>query len=377
MKAAIVCGAGIVSGKEVMALELGEGLREEGCSVFFVTSLWGNGDFAARLRSHDFPFARMRIGFISATLTIDNLRMTADQMMHWPKLLYDYNQFILRERPDYVIHTNWHHMLVLLPFLKEERDIFWLHETVPNKPQYVRLFSTLSRRIRCFVAVSNAVARALGSIGIADTKVYVIHSGIRDPVRGAPIEVECRERLQIGIVGQVGSWKGHEDLLKAFALISRNYPNAELCIFGVKAGEFAAHLERLAEELGVSAQLVWKGYVSEKSAIYSALAVCVIPSRSDDPLPTVAIEAAFFGLPVIATRKGGLAEIITEGSTGYLVDAENPTQLAARLDELLQSQELRRSMGGAARKRALHEFSQRRFVDDFLRLLHPAGNLSF
>ena len=129
MKAAIVCGAGIVSGKEVMALELGEGLREKGCSVFYVTSLWGDGDFAARLRSHKFPFSRMRIGFISATLTADNLWMTVDQMMRWPKLLYDYNQFLLRERPDYVIHTNWHHVLLLLPFLRQERDIFWLHET--------------------------------------------------------------------------------------------------------------------------------------------------------------------------------------------------------------------------------------------------------
>lgn len=376
MKTAIVCGAGIVSGKEVMALELGEGLREKGCSVSYVTSLWGNGDFAARLRSHMFPFARMRIGFISATLTVDNLWMTADQMMRWPKLLYDYNQFLLRERPVYVIHTNWHHVLLLLPFLRQERDIFWLHEIVPSKPQYVRVFSALSHRIRCFVAVSNAVAQALHSIGIADTKIDVIHNGIRDPAPTGSMKAECRRRLQIGIVGQVGSWKGHEDLLKAFAIIVRDYANAELCIFGAKEGEFVAHLERLAEELGVSAQLVWKGYVSERSAIYSTLDLCVVPTRVSEPFGLVAVEAAFFGLPVIATRKGGLPEIVMDGSTGYLVDAESPTQLAARLDELMQSPELRTTMGTAARQHALEHFSHSRFINDFLGVLGPSHNLN-
>src|SRR5687768_16657497 len=115
MTIAIVCGAGIVSGKEIMALELGSGLHAAGHSVVYVTSQWGDGHFSRRLRAMDFPFYRMRLGFISAALSVDSIRMTADQMARWPKLVYDYRRFLAQEQPRHVIHTNWHHLLLLWP----------------------------------------------------------------------------------------------------------------------------------------------------------------------------------------------------------------------------------------------------------------------
>src|SRR5579862_8665972 len=122
---AIVCAAGIVSGKEIMALELGEGLRARGCDVSYVTSLWGDGDFSARLQILAVPFHRMRLGFISATLNRACLWMTADQLWRWPKLLADYQGFLRSAKPQHVIHTNWHHLLLLWPLLRPTRDLFW------------------------------------------------------------------------------------------------------------------------------------------------------------------------------------------------------------------------------------------------------------
>jgi glycosyltransferase involved in cell wall biosynthesis len=376
MKTAIVCGAGFVSGKEIMALELGEGLGEKGLPAIYVTSLWGDGDFCARLRSKGLRFVRMRLGFISATLTVDCLRMTADQMLRWPRLLYDYHRFLNRERPSNVIHTNWHHILVLWPYLKPERDMFWVHDFVPNKTQYVRFYSAMSRRVGVFVTVSESVAGSLRQIGISEAKILVIHNGISDP--SANVVVGPRERLQprIGIVGQVGPWKGHEDLFEAFAAISAHFPGVETHIFGNTESEFAYHLKRLAKALGIADRLVWRGYVSDRSHIYSTIDLCVVPSRLEDPLPTAAIEASFFGLPVVATRKGGLPEIVVDGLTGYLVDSGNSKQLAMRLAELLQDHELRNKMGAAARQRALQKFSRARFIDDFLRLLNPNLSIS-
>jgi hypothetical protein len=81
---AIVCGAGIVSGKEIMALELAEGLRGEGCEVEVVTSYWGQRRFGRRSRAAGFPTHIMRLGFISATLTFESSRMTAHQMISGP-----------------------------------------------------------------------------------------------------------------------------------------------------------------------------------------------------------------------------------------------------------------------------------------------------
>lgn len=372
----IICGAGIVSGKEIMALELGEGLRAEGCSVAYATSAWGTGDFAARLRTQGFPFRRMRLGFISATLTLDCLWMTADQLCHWPKLVFDYHRFLRQETPALVIHTNWHHLLLLRAFLLPKRDVFWLHEVVPDKAQYVRVFGWLARRMRSFIPVSHAVAESLRRIGIPESKIHVIHNGLSDPSAGL-LELPVRgDAVNIGIVGQVGAWKGHEDLVEAFALIAGRHPKAVLHIFGPDDREFAVHLKQRAAALGIAARLVWHGFVGDRAKIYSAMDICVMPSRFHEPFGLIAVEAAFFGLPVVATRRGGLPEIIEDGVTGYLVEAERPRELAQRLGELLNSAELREKMGAAARKRAREHFSRERFVADFLRLLADGDRFS-
>jgi glycosyltransferase involved in cell wall biosynthesis len=83
----------------------------------------------------------------------------------------------------------------------------------------------------------------------------------------------------------------------------------------------------------------------------------------------VAIEAAFFGLPVIASRSGGLLEIVQHSVTGFLVEPGHPAELAASLDELLGDAEMRRRMGAAAAQHARTYFSQERFVAEFLRLM--------
>ncbi len=372
---AIICGAGIVSGKEIMALELGQGLREKGKHVIYVTSLWGNGDFNCRLSSLDFPFHGMRLGFISATLTLECVWMTADQLIRWPKLLYDYGLFLRREQPRHVIHTNWHHVLMLWPFLKPERDMLWLHEVVPFKPRYSYVFNRIADHVLCFVAVSEAVADALRQLGIRNEKICMIHNGILDPAFGQTDKLG-QKQIHIGIVGQVGAWKGHEDLLEAFSQIVADHPLAVLQIYGSKdQGDFTEHLHRRAEALSLSSRLVWNGFVPERVNVYASMDICVVPSRTADPLPTTAIEAAYFKIPVIATRKGGLPEIVIDGETGYLVDAYSPAQLADRMARLLEDPELRRRMGAAARERATQYFSRERFTHDFLRLLsrkqHP------
>src|SRR5947207_9555590 len=150
VKVAIVCGAGIVSGKEVMALELGEGLREAGFEIHFITSRWGNGEFRRRSHAAGFSTHIMRLGFISASLSLECLRMTAHQLLFWPTLLRSYKRFLKNVRPAKVIHTNWHHVLLLWPLLRSHRDIYWSHEVFADKPQYRRLFCALANRISCF-----------------------------------------------------------------------------------------------------------------------------------------------------------------------------------------------------------------------------------
>src|SRR5882762_9607464 len=118
----IVCAAGYVSGKEVMALELGEGLAQNGETVSFITSFWNDSDFSNRLKLAGLPTQVLHIGFISATLTAEYLRITAEQIWHLPALLRRYSRVLRLLKPKKVIHTNWHHLLLFLPFLRPDRD---------------------------------------------------------------------------------------------------------------------------------------------------------------------------------------------------------------------------------------------------------------
>lgn len=370
MRAMIICGAGILSGKEMMALELGQGLRQAGRAVSYVTSLWGDGKFRARLAELGFPMACMRIGFISATLTLECMRMTADQLIRVPGLWLDYRRFLRTQAPEHIFHTNWHHLLVLWPFLNSTRDWFWLHDVVPDKPHYRKLFGALSRRMRGFVPVSNAVKASLLRVGIPEEKIRVIHNGLTNPVPDDGTRARDWAGVRLGVAGQVAPWKGQQHLLEAFALVGKKYPGTELHLFGDGVPSFVAELKQRADALGMGRQLSWHGFVKDRAEIYSQMDICVVPSPVTEALPTVAIEAAFFGLPVIASRIGGLPEIVEHGRTGFLFEPGNVDELTARLDELIGSAEQRGVMGKAARQHARTHFGLSRFVSDFEKLIH-------
>ena len=369
MSVLIVCGAGIVSGKEIMALELGQGLVQRGQDVSFIVSFWTNGDFKARLKGLGLPICILPIGFISATLTKRNLEMTFEQVRRWPGLLWDYAQLLRRLRPKKIIHTNWHHLLLLLPFLRPDRDVFWVHDLVPDLPQYRHVFSWFERRLGSFVCVSNAAASSLRKIGISDTKIHVIHNGLADPADSIGAALLPSEPFRIGIVGQVNPWKGHDDLLAAFALVASKHFCIELHIFGNGNLEYKTTLIRKAATLGVTERVHWHAFVPDTRDIYPILDVCVAPSRATESFGLVALEAGFFGLPAIVTRRGALPEIIENEVNGLVVEAEQPAEIAEALCRLIEQPAFRQQLGINARQRAVEQFGRDRFLGEFLELL--------
>jgi glycosyltransferase involved in cell wall biosynthesis len=364
----IVCGAGYVSGKEVMALELGQGLAWNGQTVSFITSFWNNGDFLNRLKLAGLPTQILHIGFISATLTAECLRMTAEQIWYLPGLLWGYARVLRVLKPKKVVHTNWHHLLLLLPFLQPQRDLYWVHDSIPDLPRYRRLFGRFAHRLNCFVCVSQSVAGSLRQLGIDENKIRVIHNGITDPVsmNQSPSSAGI---FRIGIVGQVGAWKGHDDLLDAFAAVQQKHGSCELHVFGKGDPTYRSELECKAVGLGVANSVKWHEFVHDRRDIYSNLDVCVVPSRSEEPFGLTAIEAGFSGLSVIATRRGGLPEIIEHETNGLLVEAERPAELADAMCRLISDPQLRQRLASNAKRRATEYFGRDRFLNEFLALL--------
>lgn len=378
-----VSGAGYVSGKEIVTLTLAKCLRDEGRTVHVLSSTWNDGDFLRRLRQADLHHSTLPLGFISSTLVWNAMAMTAEQVGRLPELLWRYGRVLRTHRPHRVVHTNWHHALLLLPFLRSHRDILWVHETFAYSPKYKFVLSQLSQRLDCFVAVSGAVKRGLIECGVARSKVFVIHNGVPElcPVQG---RVNSRDsELRMGIAGQVGEWKGHDDIVDALSLLLAAGHKVVLKIFGKDSGQYATSLKARIAALGLADNVVWAGFNEDREAIYNSMDICVAPSRSEEPLSTTAIEASSCGIPVVATTCGGFPEIIEDGVTGFLVPPRAPNALARAIERFIEDPQLQRSAGESARIRARTLFSEARFVRDFAGVLFqprnrlaPAPNLS-
>jgi glycosyltransferase involved in cell wall biosynthesis len=371
-KVLIVCPAGIVSGKEIISLALARGLRAKGWDPEFVTSSWNDGDFIRRLESEELKYTLLRLGFISISPHLKQLAMSIEQLRHWPTLIARYLRLTAQTSPELVIHTNWHHALLLLPFLDMQRDIFWAHETIPCRARERRAFRSIGKRVARLVCVSHAVAATVEAAGIPRSKITVIHNG--SPSRTTLPSPANNFGLRLGIVGQIGAWKGHDDIIEALAILLRKGRKVTLRVFGTGAPDYIERLMRRASNLDIANSIEWCGFVARHEEIFSAIDVCVVPSRFDEPFGMSALEAGSFGRPVIGSSRGGLPEIIEHGLTGFLVEPERPDQLADAIDILAQDPDLVLRMGGAAQKRAEMNFSSARFVQLFIDLFDQIKN---
>src|SRR5439155_4591917 len=105
-----------------------------------------------------------------------------------------------------------------------------------------------------------------------------------------------------------------------------------------------------------------RGSVVDQNEIYRDIDVCVVPSRFEAPFGLVAAEAGVRGIPVIATRRGGLPEIVVDGETGFLVAPSAPKELAERLQQILTNRDLRHALGARARTHIAATFDRERMI---------------
>jgi glycosyltransferase involved in cell wall biosynthesis len=370
----IICGAGYVSGKEIASLNLADGLRERGYDVKFMTSRWSDGDFPARLSAKAFQNRVVPLGFISKRIDLIAIKCTVHQMVFWPALAASFNLLAKGSQDQMVIHTNWHHAMLLLPFLNSGRDIFWLHETIPNAPRYAKVFAAVAKRTKCIVCVSEAVARSLRAVGIPQERLAIIHNGVKlvpeAPSRGT------QDVIRFGIIGQIGDWKGHEDIFDALRILAARSERITLKIFGTGNVNYVNYLRHKVADLGLTTMVEWHGYVGDPTKMFSHVDVVLAPSRFVEPFGMSALEAAAFGRPVICSSQGGLPEIVKHGSTGFVVNPRQPEVLAEAMSRFIDNPHLICEMGDAGRRRAMESFSLAAFAEKFANILEERGSPS-
>lgn len=191
---------------------------------------------------------------------------------------------------------------------------------------------------------------------------------------------ECRSELGIGAtervvlyVGRLERLKGVDILLHSLALLQRREDLQLFVVGGAENSPERERLRRLAEELAVQDHVRFVPSVTRERLVsyYNAADVCVLPSYYES-FGLAALEASACGKPVVASRVGGLPEVVRDGETGYLVQWRCPGPFVDRLQTLLSNEPLRRQMGRAARLRA-EELAWHQIVDRLVPILHTVA----
>ena len=228
------------------------------------------------------------------------------------------------------------------------------------KPRHRRLERLLTRGTRRIVCCSEAVARhARADLGVPDDLAVVVRNGIDPPP--AVSREEARRLLPAdlphpiaGCVGGLAPHKGQAVLLEAWAALPPSLRQGSL-VFAGDGAERAA-LEAQVERLGLDGSVRFLGLRPDVRSILPALDLLVAPSIGREGLGVAVLEGMDAGLPVIASRTGGLPEAIDEGTTGLLVPERDPGALAAALAALLADARMRLALGAAGRARVEREF---------------------
>jgi glycogen(starch) synthase len=165
-------------------------------------------------------------------------------------------------------------------------------------------------------------------------------------------------------VGRLVPAKGFDLALAALASIIGRYPNLRMVMAG--DGPMRTQLERQAAQLGLSGIVEFLGIVEPDKVLtlINRATLVLVPSRHEG-LPTVALQAAFMGRPVVATRVGGLPEAVIDQQTGLLVESGDSHSLAEAIAFFLDNPHAAIEMGAAGRERAQKFFLWRRCVDAY------------
>ncbi|MDF0643650.1 MAG: glycosyltransferase family 4 protein [Nitrospira sp.] len=193
-------------------------------------------------------------------------------------------------------------------------------------------------------------------------RVVCIRNGI--DLRAVPTQEERRlMRAELGIdngtrligaVGRLTPVKGLKYLLRAAKLFLGSDPNCKVLIVG--DGNIRKELEEEARVLGISQRVVFLGHREDCQQLMSALDIFVLPSLSEG-IPMALLEAMSASRAIVASRVGGVPEVIEDGVHGFLVEPKDVDALATKCVQLVRSPELVRTMGEAARKQVEREFS--------------------
>jgi glycosyltransferase involved in cell wall biosynthesis len=242
----------------------------------------------------------------------------------------------------------------------------------------VQLYEKIDRMVLRWmdqvVCVSQSQADKVREAGVLHERIQVIHNAVH-PERFTTASPENRRVLGslfsdppktiIGAAGRLSPEKGFAILIEAARQVAASDASVGFVLFG--DGPLREELARQIHEAGLVGRFILAGFRNDLDDLLPALDVMVLPSFTEG-LPNVILEAFAAGVPVVATAVGGTPEIVEHGLNGFLAPAGNSDQLAAHIQSLIDSPQVRKGMGEAGRHCVAEVFTFEKQAQEYHRL---------
>jgi len=306
---------------------------------------------------------------------VSSLLAVAPTLAAVPRDFWDLRRYVMAnkirlihatDRPRNAVYS------VLLGKVTGAKSIVHVHVKWSN--DYSRAARWCVQEADAIFSISDYVTRTVVEMGRPAADVFTIPNAI-DATRWDPATDGGSLRRELGIapevpllasVARLFSWKGQRELLRAFALVRKEWPDAVLMIVGEDVSPTRAYLQELkalAAELGATQNVLFTGGRSDVPRVMAACDVFALPSF-EEPFGLVFLEAMAMQRPVVAIDNGGTPEVVEDGRAGLLSPPWDVEALAANISKLLREPELRRRLGHYGRERVLGYFNAPRMARD-------------
>ena len=256
--------------------------------------------------------------------------------------------------------------------LVRRKPVIWfLHDLLDEthfSPRTIRLLVAAANRTAVrILANSKATAAAFVAAGGRGDPMRVVYDGfdaarfldtsVDVPASGA--ELGLKGSHVLGVFGRITPWKGQDVVMRALAQV----PSVVALFVGEEEdGGYAKELRLLASKLGIAERVRFLGFREDMPQLMRLVDCVVHASTNPEPFGRVIVEGMLAGRPVIATRAGGVPEIIEDGVSGILVPPGNPDELAAAIVRVLSDPVGTERLAQRGRARALELFNEKRML---------------
>lgn len=295
-----------------------------------------------------------------------DLDLVTEQGRFDPSALTQIRAIIEKRDPDIIqTHNVKSHFLMRLSGLWKTRKWLAFHHGYTATDFKMRCYNQLDRwSLRAasrVVTVCGAFAQDLAEKAVARDRIIVRHNSVKPFSHPDAAAIETLrsqfppETPLLLVVGRLSHEKGHADFLTALDILRHR---TSLQFHAVLVGDGPEHqrLEALRTKLGLEKTVTLAGLQHDVRPYYAAAAVVVMPSHSEGS-PNVLLEAMAAGVPVVATRVGGVPEIANHEETALLTESRNPEALADAMARMLADPALRARLAGNAKELAESQYS--------------------